>query len=283
MLNILKMDLYRMFKSKSFYVLNIALIVIILSLGLMMRFTLNMDYEKAKDSSFTFSSEDGSLDTGDSSITKEDYNTAIAEIKEDTDVSLLLNIQYSEMIISTLIAIFIALFICSELDSGFIKNVVPLKNSRVNIVISKNIIVALFIIVQAVIAIAVSIIATIIISGKINIINTKEVMIFMAFQVLLRIAFSSLLILVGYLLKSKAAVMTIGILLAVNIHGVFLGFLDKFVSIFGFNLSELTIIGNSQITKFETIDYQRIIVISIVYFIIYNIISIIRTKKMEIN
>lgn len=283
MLNILKMDLYRMFKSKSFYVLNIALVAIILSLAGMMNFTLNMDYESAKESGFTFTSEDGSLDTGDSSITKEEYDKTIEEIKQETDVAQFLSFQYSQMIISTLLAIFVALFICSELDSGFIKNIIPLRNSRINVVISKNIIMVLFIIIQAIVAITTSIISTIILSGEINIVNTKEIIIFMALQILLRVAFSSLLIAISYLLKSKAAVMTIGILLAVNVHGIFLGLVDRFISIFGFSLSQLMIIGNSKITKFESSDYQRVIIISIVYFIIYNIVSIIRTKRMEIN
>ena len=283
MLNILKMDLYRMFKSKSFYVLNIALVAIILSLAGMMNFTLNMDYESAKESGFTFTSEDGSLDTGESSITKEEYDKTIEEIKQETDVAQFLSFQYSQMIISTLLAIFVALFICSELDSGFIKNIIPLRNSRINVVISKNIIMVLFIIIQAIVAITTSIISTIILSGEINIVNTKEIIIFMALQILLRVAFSSLLIAISYLLKSKAAVMTIGILLAVNVHGIFLGLVDRFISIFGFSLSQLMIIGNSKITKFESSDYQRVIIISIVYFIIYNIVSIIRTKRMEIN
>lgn len=283
MFNILRMDLYKMFKSKSFYILNVALLVIALSMALLMKFTLTMDFEKGQQSNLSYNRNEEMLSTNDPSVTEEEYNSMQAEIIDTMTVNEFIVFQYSEFLISILLVIFIALFICSESDTGFIKNIIPLKNSRINLLISKNIIVIFFIIIQGIIGFIASIISNLIVSGKVNILDFKELVIYLGIQMLLRIAFGSLLILFAYLFKSKSASMSVGILLSVNIHGLFLDMLNRVVSISNLNLSKLSIIGNVSIVRFDHDDYQRVIIISIVYFILYNIITTIRVNKMEIN
>lgn len=283
MLNIIKMDLYKMLKSKTFYRLNIALLVITLSMALLMSFVLTRDYESGQNSGVSVQIDEDKPATNDPSITEEEYKLIQKEEKDNMNVNQFMLFQYSEPLISILMTIFIAIFICSEFDTGYIKNLVPLKNSRMSLVVSKNIVVALFVIIQSIVAFIASVGGNLIVSGKINILEPKELLAYLSFQILLRIGLGSLLILISYLFRSKSASMSIGILLSVNLHGIFLNILDKAANNLNFDLSSLSIVGNTIIGKFGSEDYKRVIILSISYFILYNIISIIRVKKLEIN
>lgn len=283
MINILKMDLYKMFHSKSFYILNIALVVVVLFMAVVMKVTLNMDFEAAKQSNLRFHMDENSVSTNDPSLTEEEYNEMLKDLRESMNVNEFITFQYSEFLISILLAIFIAIFICSESNTGFIKNIIPLKNSRVNLVVSKNIVVFIFVIIQGVIGVLSAMVSNLIVSGKINFLDFKELMIYLGLQMFLRMAFGSLLILLAYLFRSKASSMSIGILLSVNIHGIFLNMLDKVAHVFKIDLSRISLAENMAIPRFNSNDFKRVIIISLMYFIIYNIASIVRVSRMEIN
>ena len=282
MLNIIKMDLYKMFKSKSFYFLNIVLLSISLFVGIFTAKTIMMNYEDAQDSNISWSGED-TLSSNDPLLTEKEYYEIQSDMVKNMDVQELIIIQYSYGIATILLAIFLSIMVCSELDTGFIKNIIPLKSSRASLVLSKNIIALLFIVIQIGVSLIGSIACTMLISGRVNIIDSKSLMIYLSLQALLRIAFASLIISISYMFKSKSTTMSIGIILALNVHGLFLNILDKVINISKLNLSELSIINNISRTSFSSQDYKRVILISVIYFILYNTVSTIRVKKMEVN
>lgn len=283
MLNILKMDLYKMFRSKSFYVLNIALILVVVCIAFLMRFVLTLEYDKAQESNVSYHRDEDKLSTNDPLLTEDEYYESVKEARDTMNVNEFMIFQYSEFIISILLVTFLAIFICSEWDTGFVKNIIPLNNSRTNLVISKNIIVFIFTIIQGVIALISAIIGNLIVTGKVNIFDFKELMIYLGLQILLRMAFASLIILISYVFRSKATSMSVGIVLAVNIHGIFLAFIDKLVYAVNLNLSKFTIANNISLGRFAVEDYKRVIILSILYFLIYGIISTIRVRRIEVN
>ena len=274
MFNLIKMDLYKMFKSRSFYLLNLALIVIILTVGLGVKSDVTTDYETAK-------AAEVNLDESNS-LTEEEYYKLQEETIIGMDVKEVMSIPYSG-ITMMLVAVFIGMIVCSEMDTGFIKNIIPLKNSRSSLIVSKNIVALIFILIQTAMGFGASILATIIISGKINILNPKELGIYLGFQILLALAFASSIILISYLTGSKAAAMSIGILLALNLGGLIIGLVNSFINISKIDITQLSIITTSRMNMFQETDYGRVILISIVYFILYNIISAIKVKRMEVN
>ena len=282
MLKIIKMDLYKMFKSKSFYILNLVLILLTLFFASIMAITLNREYEAAQESTITMTRDAKTLDGKDPTLTEEEYYALQEEFKEGMNVDEFITMIYSQQFLLVLLAIFIGLFICSEWDTGFIKNIIPIRNSRYSLIISKIIIVLLFILTQAVFAIIGSFIANYVISGDIKILNSNVLIKYIGVQTLLNMAFASLLVFISYLFRNKALSMSIGIMLAVNIHGIFLNLIDKVIDSASFSLSDYTIIGNI-LTTYDSSDYKRAVIVSIIYFLIYNILSIIRTKSVEVN
>ena len=281
MINIIKMDLYKMFKSRSFYILNIALIVIALIAGIVINLDLSESYESAKATETAYN-EENSIVMEEAFPSEDEYGKLREEAINAMDVKEFMTIQYSGITMG-LIAVFLAIFVCSELDTGFVKNIIPLKNSRMSLVASKSITSLLFILIQVGLVFTTSLISTIIVSGKINIIDPKGLGIYLGLEILLALGFASSIILISYLTKSKAAAMSIGILLALNIQTLFTGLVDKFISTPNFDIFKLSIISNSRMSVFTKADSQTVIIISIVYFILYNTISIIRVKKMEID
>lgn len=283
MLNIIKMDFYKLMRSKTLYVVQISLISLMLVLALFMRVSLSRDYETGKESSIGFNSEVSDKQTNSPDISEEEYYLIQNSIKDDLNVESIVSATYKSPVMLILLTIFMALFIGSELESGYIKNIVPLTNSRPSLVISKSIIATAFIIIQAIVLFLGSIIASYIITGKLEIANINPVLYYASLQMLLLVAFSSLLTLIGYLFKSTTLTVGIGILLSFNIIGRLLNIVDGLFNVLKGNLSKLVIVGNSVLDSFGANEYWRIIIVCAVYFVIYNIVTIIWVKKMEVK
>lgn len=287
MLNIFKMDLYKMFKSKSFYALMIALLVILLGFSTLLKISLSQDYEEGKNSSWSLETETSNMKTNDRGITEEQYYAIIEEMKESMSMAEFINFQYGSPVIAVLLSIFIAIFICSESETGFIKNLIPIRNSRINLVLSKILVILIFTIIQGAVAVLAAIAANFIVVGKIGEIAYEEIMKYMGLQMMLLMGFGGLMTLVSYLFRSKAISMTIGILLSVNIHGQLLGMLDKIINASKIEFTKLSLIGSRNMIGQDELaslgNCKSIIIISIIYFVLYNVISIIRVKKMEVN
>lgn len=98
-------------------------------------------------------------------------------------------------------------------------------------------------------------------------------------------AFASLMILISYLFRSKSVTISIGILLGMNVHAMILNQLDKLINIANIEISNLSIINNIRILEFssEPEIYKRVIIISTAYFLLYNILSLFRVKRVEVN
>lgn len=274
MLNIIKSDLYKMFKSRNFYLINLVFILITLAVGIIVKVDVSRDYEAAQAYNTAMEEEN--------SLTEDEYYTMQEEAIIEQDVKEFMSIHYSSITMLTL-AVFLAIFVCSELDTGYIKNIIPLKTSRTNLLVAKNVVSFVFILVQMVLGFGTAMFSTFLLSGKINISNPRELVIYLGFQILLAMSFAASIILLSYLTKSKAAVMTIGVLLAVNVQSLFLGLLDAFVNTSQVSLAQFSVITNSRLPVFDPNDYQRVLLISIGYFIVYNVLSMIRLKRLEIT
>ena len=283
MLNIIKMDFYKLMRSKTLYVVQISLISLMLVLALFMRVSLSRDYETGKESSIGFNSEVSDKQTNSPDISEEEYYLIQNSIKDDLNVESIISATYKSPVMLILLTIFMAVFIGSELESGYIKNIVPLTNSRLSLVISKSIIATAFIIIQAIVLFLGSVVASYIITGKLEIANINPVLYYASLQMLLLVAFSSLLTLIGYLFKSTTLTVGIGILLSFNIIGRLLNIVDGLFNVLKGNLSKLVIVGNSVLDSFGANEYWRIIIVCAVYFVIYNIVTVIWVKKMEVK
>lgn len=281
MFNILKMDMYKMFKSKSLYLISVISLVLIVLFAILLRTTFSINYELAKEANMSIGNTETIANSAD--LTEDEYYNMQKELKDSFSFEDFLSMGYGGAFIYIGISIFMAMFICSEWDTGFIKNIIPIKNSRLNIVLSKNIILVFFLIIQGLAVTIGSIIANFAMNGKVNIGNLKEILSYVGTHNLLLLAFGSLIILLSYIFRNKAAVITIGILLAMGVHTLGLGLLDKIFDVFGFTISELSIIENKSLINFGDNNFKKVILIFMIYFILYNLISIIKVKRVEVN
>lgn len=274
MLNMIQSDLYKMVKSRSFYAITFAFFIITLAIGAVMKVNVTRDYELTQSLVENFSEED--------MLSEEEYTAKQEEFIVEQDVKKILGIQYSG-ITMLIIAMFLAIFICSEFDSGYIKNMIPLENSRPRLLIAKNVVAFIFILIQTIIGLIGAMFSSVLLSGKLNIPNLRELLIYLVFQMILAMTFAALIILLSYFTKSKAAVISIGFLLVFDVQSSLLRFLDNFLNISKMSLTELSIVAHSQQGEFTANNYQTILLIAVSTFIFYNIISLIRLKRLEIN
>lgn len=272
-----------MFKSRVFYALNIILVAGFLIVAAFLSFHLNRDYEASRDSNIFISTESSEVTMNSPDTTEEEYYLMQDELKSSVDVENILTFQYSSPVILVLLAVFLGFFIGDELDSGFIKNIIPLSSSRNSLVLSKSVTSFLFIIIQLALSFLSSMIASLIIKGSVTLPNDKSFFSYMLIQVFLLLTFSSLLIFIAYVFKSKTMSVLIGVLLSFNLIGSLLNLVDFFFDLFTIPLSKLTIVGNTVLQEFHRADFNRLIVIVLAYSIIFTIMSMIRVRKMEID
>lgn len=283
MYNIIKMDINKMFKTKSMHICHIVLVAIVVLFGILISAVVNMDYETGKNAGFRLTISDESGPENMQEMSEETYYEMLDGLKEEMNVNEFISMQYSGIMASILMIIFLGIFICSELEIGFIKNIIPIRNSRISLIVSKNIVIFIFLIIQAIVGFGAAIIASILVSGTVKILAPILIIKYLGIQIILRMAFASLLILISYLFKSKALSITIGVLLTMDIHGMVLQLLDKVIASDKIKLLSLSLVNHMKRANINEKNPARMIILALVFIILYNFTSMMVVRKMDIH
>ncbi len=269
MFNIIKSEIKRLFKSKGFW-LSIAIFILIYSLCIFMLLT---------------SQENGVLPKTSAKPESEFYLSFEFTFRSSTQIIVKsLNsfaTTFGHSLGSLILGIYLAIFVCNEYSSGYIKNIATLPNGRLALVVSK-IAVAVFIdLIIILLSYGIGfILGNLLIDGFIIesiglILKSSAVMFIMS------LALFSMLIAITSVFRSRVA----GIILVLLISSSMLQ--PLFASLFDLvNLSFLSkytlsyfFLNGSLVNENEFI---RVILISLLYTIIYNGVSIGIIQKRDI-
>lgn len=190
MFNLLRMDLYRIIRSKSLYVcFGILLFMTFISFGLWFLVATPQGLEMAAGLGL-----------------KVEVMGRPAELLEDVDfLRLFRQIGLDGGSYSTILGIWVMLFVCADFQSGFIKNVMALYQNRWNYIGSKVLAAAIvngcYLILHLVFALLFNQLFGRVVPGT----NWTELMFYLGWAWLVTTAFASFLILVCVLTRSVAA------------------------------------------------------------------------------
>ncbi|WP_086312819.1 hypothetical protein A5821_000371 [Enterococcus sp. 7F3_DIV0205] len=267
MVNVIKMDLYRMFRSKSTYFVLVGL----LSFMIMLILPMN-----------------NSIGEPDADV-KLGISTNTEELKNIMDLKLLFTIMAGSNSFMMGIVIFSVLFINREEVSGFTKNIAGQVQIRGMLALSKFVSQSVFVLLSFSSGLLVFFTVGNIVFESVKIGNIFDLFKEVGLQFIFHVAFAAIVLGIITLFKQSVASMLVGILITFGglsyIYKIINDIIHKLVTDKAFNIMNYTITG---IIPSVSIDSSvstivRGIIVSVVFIVIMLTYSVIMKQKRDVD
>lgn len=247
MFNIIRMELYRMFKTKSMYVLwMVMLLIVILSTVVVATDTIS---ESDRQTMEEFQQEEGQSENVGISV------VLPSKDKEDLSLADFVIANMQSRVIAIFIVIFAVIFTTADTGTGYIKNIIGQIRKREYLVIAK--IAALFINVVLTIGIFVAgqTLVKMIFLGGAETGGMSQLASYLGIQVLLHFALALVSMAIAAVIRSNVISMTCAICICINAMVILYGAIDKLVQKFGiedFETIKYTVVGKISSLTIDT-------------------------------
>lgn len=249
MLNCIKMDLYRMFRMRSFFVIGILLVLATFFTTSMSVMDYKMMKEEAGQNSQVYERE--------SSSDEEPVNLGM-EVTIPTRPGEMVTVYdqvYANLhgkFIALFMVIFAVLFSGSDLSSGYIKNIGGQMKNRGNLVLSKAVALFIFTVLAMLLYLIVQTAAEAICFQNLETGPLKDLAAYTASQTLLHYALLLICMMVMIITRSKVFSMTFAVLLCMNVMVIFYDTIDKVIEKLGmedFQMIRYTVTGRMSLLE----------------------------------
>lgn len=238
MLNMIRMELYRMFKTKSMYV-----IWVILAAGIL--FTTMLSAEEMK----TFSMEEKQEMYEHAMGKQESENvnfgmdvTVPTEPGKDVTVFDLFYANVKGKFIALFMVIFTVLYTTADMTSGYVKNIAGQVHRRGGLVVAKAAVLAIYTILTMFVFLGLQTVSNLIFFDKFAFGPAEQFAKYFAVQTVLHYAFLLIVMCIAIVLCNNVISMVIAVCFCMNVLMIFYNFLDK-------------VIAKAGVTDFHVIDY----------------------------
>lgn len=283
MLNVLKMDLYRMFKSKITWIILAAAVLMMFSSVLMTSNDIN--YYNNNPLAFENLVNGGESSWGIyiGSVNPEWCNGNILPLME------LFAVNIKSRLLLMFLTVFIVYFAGTEGRNGFIKNIVGQVKDRAFLVISKFIAISIYSVLLIVATMFATMLGSQIFFGYVSLLGMSQGLLFLLIQVLLHIGYGMFVLLLYHITRSSIATMLAGILIAAGIlqfvDAILLAAFVKLKSVADFSILNYTTSGNVGELPLNAVGsaYVRAGIIAICAIVLMNILSSIIIQRRDVN
>lgn len=281
MLNVIKMDLYRMFKSKITWII----LLIVGILAVMSMATRHSEHEY-----FVNRTPESMVAEG---YTEEEAKEQLAADADDPMYSANGEIDimdfYSKLIINTVIGLFIAvftvIFVGAENSTGFIKNIAGQPSIRYRTILSKCFSIFMYTCMVLILFFGITLICSQLFFGYISFgaYSITDMLAFTLTQLLLNTSLCIVILCITELISNSAVSMAIGVLLSIGILRMITNKLDGLIENFSFTSHLITVNISSLPLTFNSSVYQQAWIVGAVFLVIATTISIFSMKKRDIR
>lgn len=222
MLNLIKMDLYRLLRSTSTYVMVVLAASIAAFTIYMTYYELNMEKEDLPLSTENTDNESDNITLGIF------VDTDLQWIDGDINYTEMLGAQLQSGLLLILVSVFATLFVAAEMRNGFVKNIAGQFRDRGIMVTAKLVALAVQVLILLVTFALFVLFSSLIFWGdRIVLTSLSELLQLAGLQYLLHFAFACLIIFLCLLSNSAALSMTVGILLCSSLGSLIYGLIDR--------------------------------------------------------
>ena len=240
MLNLIKMDLYRMFRTKSLYVIWIVLAVALLFTTILCK----TDYEILNEADAVQQEQVAELTTENINVGM--MVTLPTEPGEKVTVFDIFFGNSQGKFYALFLVIFAVLFSTADISSGYIKNIGGQVQSRGALVISRAIALAVFTIMTLAGVFVFQAVANGIIFGYLEWGDARAILLYFATEVVLHYALVLICMTIAVTLKNNVISMVIAVCLTMNVMTIVYGLVNNAIQKMGiqnFQIYEYTITG----------------------------------------
>ena len=240
MLNIIKMDLYRMFKTKSMYVIWIVLAAILLITTSLCK----TDYE-------LLTEKDAMKQEQVTEPTVDNINVGMmvtlpTEPGEKVTVYDIFFANSQGKLYALLLVIFTVLFSTADISSGYIKNIGGQVGNRGSLIFSRSIALSVFSVLTMTGAFLFQAAANCIVFGELEWGNTKAILSYFVTELALHYALVLICMAIAIILKNNVISMVIAVCLSMNVMTIVYGVINSAIQKIGiqnFQIYKYTITG----------------------------------------
>lgn len=281
MLNMIKMDLYRMFRTKSLYIIWIIMAAVLLYTTKLSA----LDYE-------TIQQAGQETVAAEEEITAENVNIGISVTlpTEPGEEVTVYDIMYANMgakFLGLFLVIFAVIFSTADINSGYVKNIAGQVKNRSNLIVSRAIVLMIFVLITLGGTIILQMISNLLIWGNLAWGTVKDFCMYMGTQTLLHCGLALIVMAIAVVLKNNVASMVIAVCMCMNVTVVLYSGIDKLIEKIGvedFHLLNYTVTGKITMLPMEMTgqDCLEGIVIAIIFIFISTAITGLVFKKRDI-
>lgn len=269
MFNLLRMDLYRMKISKSFYVcLGVLISVCIFAFGVL--------YMVANPEMLAAVKKIGVV------ITTADVADVMAEFKTINILEIFAQINIQGGLFVVISGVYAVLMVCGDFSSGFMKNIASIHEKKWKYIVSKMITLGIQNLIYLIVSYIVILILNLATANFFNGANLGDVLLHLVVAWLLLTAFSSLMMLICTVARSEGVGITAAICLG---SGLLVQLFSGIFNIFGIgeilNYTIYTSLINCPIS-IGAPETARCIVTGVVYLLLYTVLGILVMDKKDI-
>ena len=222
MLNIIKMDLYRMVKTRSLYVVWIIMAVLLFA----PTFLIKAESEAAQETQQSYGATDSASNNTNLGMSVE----IPTELGDKTTVYDLVYANTQAKYIALFFMIFVVLFSTADIHSGYLKNIGGQVKGRTVLIISKAVCLSIYTVVSMILVVLVQTVAAAAAFGYLKMGPWKEFLAYMGVETVLHIALMLIVMAISIILKNNAVSMVVSICLCMNLATVLYSSLDKIIA-----------------------------------------------------
>lgn len=246
MLNILKMDLFRMFKTKSLWIIWMIMSLLIVA-------TTYLGYTEMKDEQVQAESYEASAEGEEVTNLGMSVTIPTAPGAEVTVFDLVFA-NLRGKFIALFIVIFAVLFSTADITSGYIKNIGGQVRTRSHLILSKALVLFLYTVLTLGVFVLVQAVSNQIFFGYVRWGDTAQFFQYMGSEVLLHYALALICMTIAVAVRNNVFSMIVSVLLCMNVMTILYSFVDKAAAKMGagnFQLLNYTVTGKMSLLPME--------------------------------
>lgn len=243
MLNMIRMELYRMFKTKSMYVIWLVLVAGIL-------FTTGLSADEMKTYTMEEKQEMYEYATGQRESETVNLGMDVTVPTKPGDTVSVFDLFYANIkgkFIALFMVIFTVLYATADMTSGFIKNVAGQVRDRRGLVFAKGVCLLVYTALTMLIFTGIQTISNALFFDELVFGSVKEFLQYAGIQTLLHFALLMIVMCIAIVLRNNVISMMLSVCLCINALVIFYSFLDNLIAkahIKNFHVLEYTVTGN---------------------------------------
>ena len=243
MLNMIRMELYRMFKTKSLYV-----IWLVLAAGIL--FTTGLSADEMKTYTMEEKQEMYEYATGQQKSDTVNLGMDVTVPTKPGDTVSVFDLFYGNIkgkFLALFMVIFAVLYSTADMTSGFIKNIAGQVRDRRGLVFAKGVSLFVYTVLTMLIFTGIQTISNALFLEELVFGPVKEFLQYAGIQTLLHFALLIIVMCIAIVLRNNVISMMLSVCLCMNVLVIFYSFLDNLIAkahIKNFHVLEYTVTGN---------------------------------------